>query len=432
MASESIAQSPSDWEEDIVITGFGTIAPTGHSVSDHLQTLLAGKSAVRLLVQTKGETTNQWLAASIDNFDPKEHVQPRKSIKVMCREIQLAFAASMQAAKHAGIAAGTVDPDRIGTVFSGELIQSDLADVEDIVRRCSQQGIMDHSQWAQQAMENMYPLWMLKSLPNMAACHVGIALDARGPNNTITTEGTSSLNAIIEAINVIRRGKADVMLIGSSASRIGSTRMIQRYEEDYSTAIQDESRACKPFDAQRDGTVPSEMSSALVIERRLHALARGATPLATIVSWASTFNQPNRKRWSGIATATQATLDLLLERSRLEATQIDHINASAMGTREGDAAEASGIARVLPTTPVAAYKGAFGDAGSGTGLLEYISAIAAMREGAIPQITNCREPASDCPISLILKDPKPRSENYFVKLSNSPDGRCVGLVTYVD
>lgn len=433
MASASTSPSEKDGnQDDIVITGLGTIAPTGKNVDEHLQFLLSGQSSVRKFSEIRGSNEYQWLSASIEGFEPKEHIQPRKSIKVMCREIQLAFAASMQACKQAGVSAGSVDPDRIGTVFSGELIQSDLSDVDDIVRRCATDGDMRHSEWATQAMDNMYPLWMLKSLPNMAACHVGIALDARGPNNTITTEGTSSLNAVIEAINVIRRDKADVIVVGASGSRIGSLRLIQRYEPDFSKAIADESRACKPFDSRRDGTVPSEMSSAIVLERRRHAVARGATPLATIVAWASTFAQPNRSRWSGVSTATKNALELLLQRSQFVSDRFDHINACAMGTRDGDQEEAKGIAQLLPNTPVVAYKGAIGDAGSATGLLEFISSIAAMRFGSIAPTTNCEDVDVGCPVNVITRGPKPRTADSFIKLSNTPDGRCAGLLTRVD
>ncbi|MFN7290287.1 MAG: beta-ketoacyl-[acyl-carrier-protein] synthase family protein [Pirellula sp.] len=433
MASASTSQSVNDGnEDDIVITGLGTIAPTGKNVDEHLQFLLSGQSSVRKFTQIHGSSEYHWLSASIEGFDPKEHIQPRKSIKVMCREIQLAFAASMQACKQSGVSAGSIDPDRIGTVFSGELIQSDLSDVDDIIRRCATDGEMRHAEWAFQSMEIMYTIWMLKSLPNMAACHVGIALDARGPNNTITTEGTSSLNAVMEAINVIRRDKADVIVVGASGSRIGFLRLIQRNEPDFSKAIADESRACKPFDSQRDGTVPSEMSSAIVLERRSHALARGATPLATIVAWASTFAQPNRTRWSGVSEATKNAIDLLIQRSQIAADRIDHINACALGTRDGDLAESTGIAQILPKTPVVAYKGAIGDAGSATGLLEYISSIAAMRSGSIAPTTNCETVDAACSINVVTGGPKPRSSDSFIKLSNTPDGRCAGLLTRVD
>ncbi|MFY8201689.1 MAG: beta-ketoacyl synthase N-terminal-like domain-containing protein, partial [Pirellula staleyi] len=149
-------------EDQIVVTGYGAITPLGHDVERLYNALLNGESAVRLIDPVDGVAERKWMAACIEGFDPKEHVHPRKMIKVMCREIQLAFGAAMQACRMAGIALGSVEPDRLGTVFSGEIILSDSSDVADVVRRCATNGEMDHSRWAVEAMDNIHPLWMLK------------------------------------------------------------------------------------------------------------------------------------------------------------------------------------------------------------------------------------------------------------------------------
>ncbi len=414
--------------DEIVITGCGAITPLGHSVDALRQSLMRGESAISFLEPLSGVEGMRWMGSVIRDFDPKEHVQPRKTIKVMCREIQLGFGAAMQACKGSGVAAGTVDPDRLGTVFSGEMLFSETVDVESIVRLCAADGKMAHERWASQAIENMYPLWMLKSLPNMAACHVGIALDARGPNNTITTSGTSGLNALLEAINVIQRGKADVMVIGSTASQNSYTRLLQRYEEDYSRAYSNPAIACKPFDASRDGCVAGESATALVVERRSHAEARKAPILGSIVAWANTFGTSDQRRWSGTRTATERTLNLLMERSGLQATDIDHVNAAANGTIFGDAGEANGIAQVLKEVPVVSYKGALGDSVSGSAIVELIALLACMNQGSIAPTTNHVQTAADCPIAVLSKTPKPRNTPYAIKLSQTQQGHCVGVV----
>ena len=287
---------------------------------------------------------------------------------------------------------------------------------------------MDHRRWAVEAMENMYPLWMLKSLPNMAACHVGIALDARGPNNTITTLGTSGLNAALEAINVIRRGMADVIVVGSTASQNTLTRMLQRYEEDYSKAYFDPATACKPFDQARDGSVSGESASSVILERRSHAEARGATIVGSISAWANRFGKSTRGRWSGTQSATESTLSTLLERSGLSAQDIDHVNACANGTIACDAGESRGIANVLKDVPVVSYKGAIGDCVSGSGLIEWIASFAGMRAGAIPPTTNHETTAADCPVNVISKTAKPRTASNAIKLSLTDQGHCVGIM----
>jgi 3-oxoacyl-[acyl-carrier-protein] synthase II len=417
--------------DDVVITGYGAITPLGHDVESFSDSLRKGMSAVDFLEPHQGVDGTKWMAAVIRNFDPKQHVQPRKTIKVMCREIQLAFGAAMQACRVSGVSAGMIEPDRLGTVFSGEIIFSEIGDAESIIRLCSENGIMKHDRWAAESMENMYPLWMLKSLPNMAACHVGIALDARGPNNTITTEGTSSLNALLEAINVIRRDKADVMIVGSTASRSCFTRLLQRHEEDFSKSYGDVAKACKPFDASRDGTVPGESASAVVLERRSHAEARGAKILGTILSWANTFaGSPDR--WGGIQQSTESALSSLLTRSGLVPSGIDHVNASASGIVSMDAGESRGIANVLSGVPVVSYKGAIGDSISGAGLIEWIASMSGMQSGIIAPTTNHCKTASDCPVDVISQSGKQRSTNCFVKLSSNSQGHTIGVLTRVD
>ncbi|AMV34505.1 3-oxoacyl-[acyl-carrier-protein] synthase 2 [Pirellula sp. SH-Sr6A] len=429
--SSLVYQEDAESGDDVVITGMGVFSPLGHDITEHFEKLAQGLSAVRVVEPIQGVDGSFWLGATIEGFDPKQHVQPRKAIKVMCREIQLAFGSAMQACHAAGISSGTVEPDRIGTVFSGEIILSDLQDVEEIVRRCAIEGVMPHERWSVEAMENMYPLWMLKSLPNMAACHVGIALDARGPNNTVTTEGTSSLGAMLEAINVIRRDKADVMLVGSTASRVNPSRLLQRHEEDFSRRHLDGAAACKPFDSLRDGTVPGEASSCMVLERRRHALARNAPILATIRAGVSRFSPSPTGRWGGVERATMAVLHALLQSSGARPEHIDHINASANGTQIGDAAEARGIAAHLPGVPAVSYKGAFGDSISASGLLECISSLKGMGEGVIPPTTNHTSTDSNCPIDVIRGKPKSRTVNSFVKLSHTPAGRCAGVLVSV-
>lgn len=429
--SSLVYQDDAESGDDVVITGMGAFSPLGHDIATHYEKLVQGASGVKVIEPAAGVDGAFWMGATIEGFDPKQHVQPRKSIKVMCREIQLAFGSAMQACQASGISAGVVDPDRIGTVFSGEIILSDLQDVEDIVRRCATDGEMQHDRWSVEAMENMYPLWMLKSLPNMAACHVGIALDARGPNNTITTEGTSSLGALLEAINVIRRDKADVMLVGSTASRVNPSRLLQRHEEDFSRSYRDGAAACKPFDSRRDGTVPGEASSCIVLERRAHAIARGAPVFATVRAWASRFCPSATGRWGGVEQATSTVLASLMASTNARPDQIDHVNASANGTPFGDLAEARGIASILPTASAVSYKGAFGDSISASGLLEFVSSLKGMQNGMIAPTTNHLKADPECPIQVVHSASKPRTSNSFIKLSHTPTGRCIGILLSV-
>ena len=142
-------------------------------------------------------------------------------------------------------------------------------------------------------MSELYPLWMLMYLPNMVACHIGIAHDARGPNNTICQGEASSLLALIEAALIIERGHADVMITGGSSSRMTATSMLYRGMDQLSRRIDTPETACRPFDATRDGAVNGEGAATFVLEREEFAAARGAKILARVTGWGMAFAAPD-------------------------------------------------------------------------------------------------------------------------------------------
>jgi 3-oxoacyl-[acyl-carrier-protein] synthase II len=161
--------------------------------------LSAGREAVRHLIQRLQRRAAHpriafriafRYAGQIEGFEPKEYVQPRKTLKVMSAEIQAAYSAAMLALQDAGLAKDVVAPERLGVVLGSEMLYGELPEIADAYRHCMIDGDFHHELWAEHAMKDLFPLWMLKYLPNMAACHIGIASDARGPNNSIV-EGSS-------------------------------------------------------------------------------------------------------------------------------------------------------------------------------------------------------------------------------------------------
>ncbi len=414
--------------DDLVITGVGVVSPIGIGREPFWESLATGRGGVRLTEPSEPVVGRRWMAALIEGFDAKQYVQPRKILKVMCVESQAAFGAASLACREAGLEAGKVDPDRLGTVFGSEMFFSENEDIRQIVELCRSGDEMNHAAWGEQAMANMYPLWMLKSLPNMPACHVGIWLDARGPNNTLTTEETSGLAALIEAAHVIKRGQADCMLIGAAGHRASLTRLLQRHESQMSKAYDDPIRACKPFDAARDGTVPGNGAAVLVLEKRSHAEARGAKPLAMLASWSSTFGRPSQP-FVGSSDAVRRAITQSIERAGVTPNEIDHVNASAGGIVVNDAVEAAGIqASVGSNVPVVSIKGFIGDSGSSSGLLELSASLCGMKHKQVPFTLNHTATASDCPIQVIHRSTKPWSKPYFVKTGMTPYGQAVSVV----
>lgn len=220
------------------------------------------------------------MGGEITDFEPQQFVRPRKALKVMSRDIQLAFAAADLACTQAGVAPGTVDPERLGVLFGADMIAAELPEMVNAYHACMVDGQFDFSRWGQRAIAELFPLWMLKYLPNMPACHIGIARDARGPNNSLTLAEVSSLSAVTEAVRIIqpRSGRRDDCRRHQLAHH--PTIWVRRGAYQVSQRVNDPAAACRPFDADRDGMVHGEGSGAFVLESREHAEARGAKILA--------------------------------------------------------------------------------------------------------------------------------------------------------
>ena len=157
---------------DVVITGLGLVTPIGIGRDAFWSALVAGQSGIERLPEFAGTELPFRFGARIKGFDAKQYVQPRKTIKVMCGEIQAGYSAAMLAMQDAGLAKGAVEPDRLGVVLGSEMLFGEVEEVASVYRRCAENGQFKFSHWGGFVFKDLYPLWMLKYLPNMAACQV--------------------------------------------------------------------------------------------------------------------------------------------------------------------------------------------------------------------------------------------------------------------
>ncbi|MEX2027606.1 MAG: beta-ketoacyl synthase N-terminal-like domain-containing protein, partial [Pirellulaceae bacterium] len=356
----------------------------------------AGASGIDLLPDFAGADLPFRIGGLIKNFDAKEYVQPRKTLKVMCGEIQAAFAASVLAMQDAGLAKGAVDPDRLGVVLGSEMLYGDLLEMSDAYRHSLADGRFTAADWVTHAMRDLFPLWMLKYLPNMAACHIGIANDARGPNNSIIQGGVSSLLAVIEASYVLLRGHGDVMIAGGSGSGVSTSALTFRGWSYLSQSKGPPNQSPRPFDVQRDGTALGEGSACLVLESREHAQRRGAKVLARVAGFASRFETPPI-RGGAIGSAITAAL----RQADVATGDVGHVNAHAAGSVELDAIEAQAIRETLGDVPVTAPKSFFGDLGAGSGAVELVASVLALAEGRVPRTLNYEQADPRCPVNVV-------------------------------
>lgn len=412
---------------DIVITGVGVVSPLGIGVDAFRAGLAARKNCIGPLTIVETSALSLPFGAEIPDFDPKLYVTPRKTLKVMSRDITTAYAAAGMAMEAAGLAVGAMPPERLGVVFGADLIYSPMSDIEAAFQGCMVDGKYDHSRWGQSAMSNIYPLWMLKYLPNYPACHVGIVHDARGPNNTITIGEASSLLAFGEAATCIERGMADAMLTGGTGTRLSLVSLLFNGGGKQSQRRDDPLHASRPFDKLRDGTIYGEGSAVYLLEAREHAEARGAKILARLAGWSSGWEDRRFGR-PGTGCGFAQAIDAALRKAGMTASDIGHVNAHGESTIETDAAEARAIHSRLGDVPVLAMKSYFGNLGAGGGSVELLASLLALESGEIPITLNYETPDPACPVNVVHAQPQPSAKPAFVKLNQSRTGQTSAVV----
>jgi 3-oxoacyl-[acyl-carrier-protein] synthase II len=415
-------------EREVVITGLGIVAPIGVGREAVWNAIAARRSGIRLQpdLQSAG-----WIApfgSTIDDFDPKALIEPRKSIKVMSREVQIASAAAELAWQDSGLAQATLDPERFGILGAAGIMYCDLEELRVPFVEWLKQEDFDIHRWSRAAMGELYPLWMLKYLPNMPACHIGIRYDARGPNNTIAEGDVSSLLAVSEAADVIRRDHADVMIVGGTGSRINLSDIMWHRGARLAcmNGRTDPVQICRPFDAERSGMVCGEGAAQIVLESREHAERRGAKPIARVAG-AATRSESSALAQQPTGDAIRRAILAALALAGLEAGEVGHVNAHGLSTLEDDPIEARAIRETLGDVPVTALKSYFGNLGQGSGMVELAVSLMGLEQGLVPPTLNYETPDPECPVNVVTEMQETENRS-FVKLSHNATGQAAAVV----
>lgn len=426
----------------VVITGMGLISPLGNNLSKFSNALREGTSGIRPLENIP--TTNLPITSGGEAGDFTGHIRDfgeleasqkrsiRKGLKVMCREIQMGVAASQLAFQHAELAMDSIDRERTGVVFGSDYIVTQPSEFTAGVRKCvTRPGEFEFERWAEQGLTKVTPLWLLKYLPNMPACHVAIYNDLRGPNNSITVREASSNLAVAEAYCTVERGQADVMLSGATGSRVHPIRTVHvALQEELAIENGDPSKMSRPFDAGRTGMVVAEGAATMMLEEYEHAQARGAKMLAEVVGYGSSAvidRQSRAKRGEALVNAMRQAL----RSARMTPDQIGHVHAHGISTVQGDRDEARAISEVFgeraEAVPVVALKSYIGNVGAAGGALELIASIVALREGTLFSTLNYETPDPECPLSIVQVGDVPAGSS-VMNINVTPQGQSSALI----
>jgi len=414
-----------------VISGIGTLNALGQNPASVWDGFLQGRSGIRAIRNFDASGLPVRIAGEVPDFDARTFVEKkdRKSLRVMARTIELAVSAAQLALSDGAVDKSKLDRTRFGVEFGSGLIAMELPEVGDasVVSTNGQVGQADLLKWGTEGIPTIEPLWMLKYLPNMLACHVSILHDAQGPNNTITESDVASLLALGEAYRILERDGADFFLVGGAESKVNPLSLVRQcLFEPLSRRNDEPEKACRPFDRRRDGLVLGEGGTVLVVEDLEHARKRGARIYGEVVGFGASFDVNRSGR--GVARAIQAALN----EAGIGPGEIDHINAHGLGSVESDAWEARGLVEVFgacsPPVPVFAAKSAMGNIGAGGGIGELVVSLLALKHGQLPGTLNHEEADPACPVSVHVGAPRPVTKPHAVKIGFTQMGQCAAVV----
>jgi len=416
-----------------VITGLGVGSPVGIGKNEFWESLVSGRSGIGYLRAFPSDNLPAKIAAEIIDFDPLQHVRQKKFLKVMSRDIQLGVSASAMAMRDAGLSSGSVDPHRLGVTFGAGRISTTPQELAEAVRSCSSSGQdFQFTRWGEDSMGDIAPLWMLRQLPNMSACHVSIEFDARGPNNTITSRDSSALLALAEAVSTIERGAADCMIVGASSSSIHPVDITKlSLFEGLSQRDDDPARACRPFDFERDGTIVGEGAATFIVEDYNHAVKRGAEIYAEVLGTGAGCDGRGYANGSG-GTGLVRAIETAMKRSGLRPDELGHLNAHGKSTQRDDLVEARAYHRAFGDAaeriPVTALKSYFGHFDAGSGAVELAGSLLTLQTGIIPRTLNYEFPDPRCRLNIVHREPMWQKTATALSVNRTAMGQSVAVV----
>lgn len=377
----------------VVITGMGAITPLGLSVDETWQALLAGKSGVDQITRFDTSDLRTSFAAEVRNFDATNYMD-RKEARRLDLNIQYAMAATKQALQDASLPIEDEDRTQIGVVIGSGVggIQTTI-DNQDLSTARGLRKISPH------LIPNM--------LVDSAGGRIAIEYGFYGPNHAVISACATGTSACGEAFEIIRRGDAEVMVAGGAEAAINPLIMAGF---DLTGALSQRNaepqRACRPFDADRDGFVVGEGSAIVIMESEAHAKARGARIYAEIIGYGSSADGYNMVAPHHEGRGAMDAMKMALRKAAMygvEPHQIDYINAHGTSTRLNDVVETMAIKKVFGehayTVKVSSTKSMLGHLLAGAGAIETIICAKTIGTGMIPPTINLENPDPECDLN---------------------------------
>lgn len=395
----------------VVVTGLGALTPLGKTVAEYWQGLADGVSGCDFIKQFDCSKFKTRFACEVKDFDPTAYLD-RKEARKIDRYCQFALIASDEAVKDAGISKENVDPDRVGVIFA-----SGIGGLITFQEEVTNYALGDGT-------PRFNPFFIPKMILDIAAGQISMRHGFRGPNFAVVSACASSTNAVIDAFDNIRLGKADIIITGGSeavvsAAGVGGFNAMKALSERNDSP----STASRPFDKDRDGFVMGEGSGVLILESLDHALARGAKIYCEIAGGGATADAHHITAPHPEGLGAKNVMNAALKDAGMKAEDIDYINVHGTSTPLGDIAETKAILSVFGdhayNLNISSTKSMTGHCLGAAGALEALACIMAVSKDVVPPTINhfTDDPELDSKLNFTFNKAQHRTVN--AALSNT-------------
>lgn len=374
----------------VLITGMGAVTPLGIGVDAFWSGLTAGQSGIRRIEHFDASNLEVQIAGEVPGFVAKDFMD-FKAARRMDRFSQFGVAAARQAIENAGLEITDENRERIGIMVNTG--GGGIGTIENEVTNMLKNG-----------PKRVSPFLIPLFAPNMASCQIAITFDIHGPTVTSVAACAAGVQAFVDAMHMIQRGDADVVIAGGTEAGITPVAIAGLANMGaLSRRNDDPAGASRPFDSGRDGFVFSEGSAVFVLESEEHATRRGATPLAEVAGGAYTSDAFHITAPDPSGRGQAAAINGALRRAQLDPKDVDYVAAHATATGLGDIGETNTLKRVFgdhaSELAISANKSMLGHLLGAAGAVSGLACILAIRDGVIPPTINLTDPDPECDLN---------------------------------
>jgi 3-oxoacyl-[acyl-carrier-protein] synthase II len=403
-----------DKRKRVVVTGLGIIVPNGIGKEAFWEACKLGKSGIKQITRFNTEGYSCKIAGEITDFDPLDFMDA-KAAKRSDRFSHLAVASAKLAVEDAELNLEKIPKDRVGVYYGAAMGGMPFAE-------------MQHEIFLEKGLGRVSPFLAESLFPGAAACKIAIALNVKGINNTLSTGCTASTDAIGQALDALRNGRADIIIAGGTEDPLGPITFGSFCIIKALTTTNDKpEKATKPFDLNRNGFALSEGSGTLILETLDHAIKRGAKIYAELAGYGCSCDASHMVRPSPDGAELASAIRLAISDAGMVPEEIDYINAHGTSTLLNDPAETKAIKNVFGELayyiPVSSIKSVVGHTWGASGAVEAIASVLAIQDQFIPPTINYETADPVCDLDYVPNKGRSASINGVISNNASFGGK---------